>query len=115
MTADKSRYSRSDIHVDAYEPFLVGGTQCGEVHWLRKEGSGGSTLATGLWRSQARAFDYPFGEDETIHVLAGQLTVQLDTGEPLVLSPGDVASFAKGTQSRWTVTDGFKKFFVVSG
>lgn len=106
----------SGTNTDAYEPFLVAGEACGEVHWLRTEGADGSTLAAGLWRSDARVFDYPFAADETIHVLFGELRVLVeDAAEPLVLRSGDIASFRKGTSSEWTVTDGFLKFFVVSG
>ena len=59
---------------------------------------------------------YPFGADETIHALEGELVIDLvETGETVVLKPGDVASFTKGTKSTWTVTSPFKKLFVISG
>ncbi|MFE3105254.1 cupin domain-containing protein [Nocardia tengchongensis] len=114
MTSNSS-YTTSTVEAGDYEPFLVAGEQCGEVNWLRTEGSDGSTLATGLWRSHAQTFDYPFEADETILVLEGVLVIDFGHGRRLTLNKGDLASFVKGTVSNWTVSDGFKKFFVVSG
>lgn len=115
MTSVGDGYIRSDIQAQDYEPFMVGDAACGEVHWLRTTGSDGRVLAAGLWRSHAQTFPYPFAADETVHVLAGELTVALAANETMVLRPGDIASFTKGTDSTWTVTDGFLKFFVVGG
>jgi uncharacterized cupin superfamily protein len=33
----------------------------------------------------------------------------------VTLRPGDIASFTKGSKSRWTVTEPFMKLFVISG
>lgn len=115
MTTPTTSYVGSNVNSTEYEAFVVRDGAIGEVHWLRAEGSDGSTLATGLWRSDERTFNYPFGADETIHVLAGIVTIQLAGGESVRLVTGDIASFTEGTDSTWTVTDGFKKFFVVSG
>lgn len=115
MTTSKNDYFIADAEAHPFEPFLVAGEPCGEVSWIRTEGSNGSTLATGLWRSHAQTFDYPFLSDETIHVLEGTLDVDFENGERLTLRAGDIASFTKGSASTWTVTEGFKKLFVVSG
>jgi len=108
-------YERTDSDATTFEPFIVGGQAIGEVHWLRAEGSDGRTLAAGLWRAEPMSFPYPFANDETIHVLEGQLEVKLEDGETLNLGPGDLVSFTKGTNSTWTVKTPFKKFFIVSG
>ncbi len=60
-------------------------------------------------------FPYSFGNDETFHVIEGELEIKLEDGEVLELKPGDIASFPKGLTSTWTVKTPFKKFFVVSG
>ena len=110
-----SEYALSTAGAEDYEPFIVGGEAVGEVHWIRTEGAEGATLAVGLWRSHPQAFPYPFTADETIHALEGELVIELESGERVTLRPGDVASFTKGTNSTWTVTEPFKKLFVISG
>ena len=115
MTTKSAEYSLSATSADDYEPFVVGGEAIGEVHWIRTEGSEGATLAVGLWRSEPQSFPYPFNADETIHVLAGELVVELESGDKVTLRSGDIVSFTKGTKSMWTVTQPFKKLFVISG
>jgi uncharacterized cupin superfamily protein len=115
MTTQTAEYARSTIISEDYEPFVVGGEAIGEVHWIRTEGAEGATLAVGLWRSEPQSFPYPFTADETIHALQGELVIDLESGEKVTLRPGDIASFTKGTKSTWTVTQPFKKLFVISG
>jgi uncharacterized cupin superfamily protein len=115
MTTQTSEYTRSVITAQDWEPFIVAGEANGEVHWIRTEGSEGATLAVGLWRSEPQSFPYPFNADETIHALDGELVIDLESGEQVTLRPGDVASFTKGTKSTWTVTEPFKKLFIISG
>lgn len=116
MTTQTPAYALSVVTAEEWEPFVVGGEAIGEVHWIRTEGAEGATLNVGLWRSDPRSFPYPFNADETIHVLEGELVIDLvESGEKVVLQPGDVASFTKGTKSTWTVTSPFKKLFVISG
>lgn len=115
MATDTAEYSLSTATAETYEPFVVGDQAIGEVHWIRTQGAEGSTLMVGLWRSEPQTFPYPFTADETIYALEGELVITLDSGEAVTLRPGDVASFAKGTSSTWTVTKAFKKLFVISG
>jgi uncharacterized cupin superfamily protein len=68
-----------------------------------------------MWRADPVTIDYVFGGDETLHVLRGEADVELDTGEIVHLSPGDIVSFAKGMHSTWRVRSPFEKFFVISG
>ncbi|GAA4559449.1 cupin domain-containing protein [Pseudonocardia xishanensis] len=117
MTSDLSAatsYHASTVDAPDYEPFIVGDTAIGEVHWIRRGGAGGTTLAVGLWRSGPQDFPYPFATDETIHVLEGVLDIKLASGELVTLRAGDVASFVKGTSSHWTVREPFRKLFIVS-
>jgi uncharacterized cupin superfamily protein len=115
MTSQTAEYAKSTDTAQDFEPFVVGGEAIGEVHWIRTEGSEGATLAVGLWRSEPQSFAYPFTADETIHALKGELVVDLESGEKVTLRPGDIASFTKGSKSRWTVTEPFMKLFVISG
>ena len=110
-----SEYAASSIDATEWEPFMVGDTAIGEVHWIRSEGAEGMALAVGLWRSETQSFPYPFNADETIHALDGELLIELESGEKVTLTPGDVVSFTKGTMSTWTVVSPFKKLFIISG
>lgn len=110
-----SRVPMSNVSTQAYEPFQPAGQPFGEVHWLRTESSGEGQLLTGLWKHGCATFDYVFPADETFHLLEGNVTIALAGGETLQLSPGDIASFAKGQASTWTITAPMKKFFVISG
>lgn len=116
MGTETTEYARSTADAGEWEPFVVEGAAIGEVHWIRTEGAEGATLNVGLWRSDEQTFPYPFDADETMHVLEGELVIDLtDSGERVVLRPGDIASFTRGTMSTWTVTAPFKKLFVISG
>lgn len=108
-------YHTSNADVQDYEPFIVGGQALGEVHWIRDEGSDGATLLVGMWKCEPSSFAYPFGNDETIYALDGELEIVLTSGETVTLRAGDIASFKKGTESTWTVKSAFKKLFVISG
>ena len=115
MTTITAEYTRSMVTAEDYEPFVVAGEAICEVLWIRTEGAEGATLAVGLWRSEPQTFPYPFTADETIHALEGELVIDLESGETVTLHPGDVVSFIKGCKSTWTVTQPFKKLFVISG
>jgi uncharacterized cupin superfamily protein len=105
----------SSIETQEYEPFMHEGQQLGEVHWLRTESGGDGVLFTGLWTHAPGEIPYVFPGDETMHVLEGEVTIDVEDGETVTLRPGDIASFAKGQSSQWTITQPFKKFFVISG
>jgi uncharacterized cupin superfamily protein len=105
----------SNIGTQDYEPFIHEEKPFGEVHWLRTESGGDGVLFTGLWTHDvAEIPGYVFPGDETMHVLEGEATIVVE-GETVTLRPGDIASFTKGQSSDWTITQPFKKFFVISG
>jgi uncharacterized cupin superfamily protein len=105
----------STIDAQDYEPFLVEGEQVGNVHWLRTQSGGEGALFTGLWTCEPREIPYVFPGDETMHVLEGAVHIELEGGEAVDLKPGDIASFTKGQSAHWTISEPFKKFFVISG
>jgi uncharacterized protein len=107
-------YAIDRVDSNGYEPFVVGGAQIGELHWLRpEEAPSPPALDVGLWRSGPATYDYLFDTDETFHVVEGEVTIELpETGESIDLRPGDIAYFSAGTRSIWKVTKPFKKFVV---
>jgi uncharacterized protein len=113
--ASVSTSSASDISTTAYEPFEWEGKPFGQVHWLRVGTEAEGVLYTGLWTHEPADVPYVFPGDETMHVLEGEATIELDSGESVQLRPGVIASFPKGQSSTWHITQPFKKFFVISG
>ena len=111
---DKNKFSISSDATEDYEPFLNGDEQAGEVHWLTQSNSSGEPTYSGLWRCEPMSFDYIFPGDEYIHVLQGDLLIELANGDSVNLTQGDVAAFDKGVESKWTIRKSFKKFFVIS-
>jgi uncharacterized cupin superfamily protein len=105
----------SNVAATDYEAFMVEGEPVGQVHWLRTESGGEGQLYAGLWTCEPRAIPYTFPGDETFQVLEGEVRIELEGGEAVDLGPGDLASFPKGQESRWTIKAPFKKFFVISG
>lgn len=106
-------------HVDtaAWEPMELAGEIVGEVHSLRSDG-GGHTYEAGLWRvlgDLPAPFHYDFECDETIHVLEGGVTIEVDGGPTLELGAGSIASFAAGSSATWHVAETpFLELFVLS-
>lgn len=107
---------RSSVEAENYEPFLHEGKETGEVSWLRTESGGEGMLLAGLWRAEPMTVEgYTFVGDETLQVLKGRVTIEVEGQAPVELGAGDTASFRKGTKSVWHVTEPFQKFFVISG
>ena len=51
-------------------------------------------------------------ERETIHVLEGQVRIEIAGGPALDLKPGDVASLPAGCETTWHIVAPFKEFWV---
>ncbi len=111
----KKRTPISNVETAQYEPYMADDKKFGNVHWLRTESGGAGVLLTGFWTHEPADLPYEFTADETIMVLEGEVTVDIDGGDSVTLRVGDVASFAKGQTSTWRISRPFKKFFVVSG
>lgn len=105
----------SNVATTNYEPYLDNGKKFGDIHWLRTESGGAGMLLAGFWSHEPAVLPYEFMGDETIHVLEGEVIVEIEGGEVITLREGDVASFCKGQSSTWRIVRPFKKFFVVSG
>ena len=115
MSATKST-PVSNVETSGYEPFELDGKPFGTVRWLRTESGGEGMLLAGFWKYDVVAdLPYFFSGDETVHVLEGEVTVDIEGGDAVTLRPGDVASFTKGQTATWRIKRPFKKFFVVSG
>jgi uncharacterized protein len=94
---------------DAWVPFEVG-----RVKWLRQD----EDVQAGIWVCDPSEIPERnptnFDRDETIVILEGRLTVEIEDGPTVELGPGDSASFSRGSIGRWTVHESVKEFFVYS-
>jgi len=95
-----------------YEPFIHQDLPVGEYRRVAITDAQGA-LEAGYWRSEPATYAYDFETDETFVVLEGAATIALDTGETVEVKAGDMAYFAEGTRSTWTITETFRKFVVV--
>jgi uncharacterized cupin superfamily protein len=104
---------------DGYEDFpfevIHEGKPEAKVHWLRSSTHGEGQLMTGIFTVEPCRVDYEFIGDESLHLLAGRVTVEMEGGGTVSLKPGDIASFPKGAKSVWHIHESMKKFFVISG
>lgn len=65
----------------------------------------------GIWSSTPGRFRWNWDYDETVVVLSGRATVELDGGRRMELGPGDMAFFERGQQSVWTIHETLRKGF----
>jgi len=68
-------------------------------------------IVRGLWDCTPGSFRWTWDYDETVFVLSGRATVALQDGRVIELTPGDMAFFARGQGSVWTVHERFRKGF----
>jgi hypothetical protein len=68
-------------------------------------------IVRGVWRCTPGRFNWVFSYDETLVVLQGRATIELDTGEVVEIGPGDMAFFGRGHSSTWTVHETVLKGF----
>ena len=105
------------VDADGWEPMELAGEVVGEVHTLRSD-EGGRPYEAGLWRvlgALPAPFAYDFEQNETIHVLEGAVVIEVEGGTTLELEPGDIVSFAAGSQAVWRISrTPFKELFVLS-
>lgn len=117
MTATQSFYvSKADT--EDYAPFemnIIDGDTETFVHMLREESGGEGQLLAGMWRAGICTIDYMNAGDETMHIIRGEVEVELDDGDVVKLEAGDIASFSKGTHAIWRISSPIEKVFVISG
>ena len=76
--------------------------------------------ADGVWAGLTRftAVDGPTtwvpSHRETIHVLEGQVSIEIVGGPTLMLKPGDLASLPAGLETIWHITPPFKELWVLA-
>ena len=75
--------------------------------------------AGGVWAGLTRftTVDGPVpwtpSQRETIHVLQGEVTIEIAGGPTLMLKPGDLASLPAGLKTIWHITPPFMELWVL--
>ena len=85
----------------------------GLVHLLRAD----DAVQAGLWKpgeTAGRTIELALVAHETVLVLAGSGTLQVDCGPAIELAAGDMISMPKGARTTWVVDADFKEFWVYS-
>jgi len=85
----------------------------GLVHLLRAD----DAVQAGLWKpgeTAGRPIELELVAHETVLVLAGTGTLQVDGGPVIELAAGDMISMHKGARTTWVVDADFKEFWVYS-
>jgi uncharacterized cupin superfamily protein len=85
----------------------------GLVHLLRAD----DAVQAGLWKpgeTAGRTIELELVAHETVLVLAGTGTLQVDGGPAIELAAGDIISIPKGARATWVVDADFKEFWVYS-
>lgn len=73
--------------------------------------SADSRIVRGVWACTPGRFRWNFSYDETVIVIKGRATVELEGGRTVSLDPGDMAFFERGQWSTWTIHEPFRKAF----
>ena len=85
----------------------------GLVHLPRAD----DAVQAGLWKpgeTAGRTIELELVAHETVLVLAGTGTLQVDGGPVIELAAGDMISMPKGARTTWVVDADFKEFWVYS-
>ena len=61
------------------------------------------TITAMLWDSSAGRFDWHYGGDEIIHILAGEAELTFESGTVTTVRPGDMVYFPGAQVVRWHV------------
>lgn len=72
-----------------------------------------TTTSTWVWDCTAGTFDWYFEQDETIHVIEGEVIVTYAGQPPRTLRAGDAALFHADTWARWHVPHYVRKHAIL--
>lgn len=90
-----------------FEPMMVNeDTSVGEVSWVKE---GRVQFWRGTHENCPQTVPYPIAREETVYIIEGSADIELEDGTVHRLSPGDVATFEKGAETKWSFTFPFVK------
>ena len=64
-----------------------------------------------IWTKEVSEFPWTYGEQETCYLLAGEVIVTPDGGEPVQFGKGDLVIFPAGMSCTWKILQDVKKHY----
>jgi uncharacterized cupin superfamily protein len=64
-----------------------------------------------VWTKEASEFPWKYDEEETCYFLEGDVIVEPDGGQPVVMGKGDFVTFPKGMSCTWKIRKDVKKHY----
>ncbi|MBO9998808.1 MAG: cupin domain-containing protein [Cyanobacteria bacterium SID2] len=64
-----------------------------------------------VWEKEVSEFPWTYDERETCYLLAGEVIVTPDGGEPVEIRKGDLVSFPAGMSCTWKITKDVRKHY----
>ncbi len=62
-----------------------------------------------IWEKEVSAFPWTYDDKETCYLLAGEVTVTPDGGEPVSFGAGDLVTFPAGMACHWDIKVAVRK------
>jgi hypothetical protein len=64
-----------------------------------------------VWEKEVSVFPWTYDSNETCYILAGNVTVTPEGGEPVTFGTGDLVSFPAGMSCTWDIQAAIKKHY----
>lgn len=64
-----------------------------------------------IWTKEASNFPWQYDQQETCYLLAGEVTVTPDSGEPVKFGAGDLVIFPAGLACTWDIHEAVEKHY----
>lgn len=64
-----------------------------------------------IWEKSTSTFPWTYDASETCFLIAGEVTVTPEGGEPVTIQAGDLAVFPAGMSCTWQITQNLKKHY----
>lgn len=106
----------SDVELESWQPegvTILAGEPAGRGFTLYEDFDSGARGA-GIFECEPSTTTYQLEFNEIIHVLEGEVTIEIDTGSRVDLKPGDIAFLPAGHLSTWTFHSRFREFWVLA-
>ena len=99
--------SPQPIHPD----WILEGKPDARAKFLAYSADGTSSIMA--WSCTAGRFNWRYTQDETVHIISGEVFITNEKGETIRLGPGDMAFFPAGCISMWRVPHEVRKLAVL--
>lgn len=64
-----------------------------------------------IWTKEISEFPWHYDSTETCYILAGEVTVTPDQGEPVLIRAGQLVTFPAGMSCTWKITSDIRKHY----